>query len=53
MRYRKVQDPKELREQERAQALAVKNQANIDYMALMLDVDLEDEAEVIEDVESV
>lgn len=53
MRYEHIKDPKALRENENAQAQAAKNQANIDYIALMLDVDMEDEMEVTENVESV
>lgn len=53
MQYRHVQDPKELREQERALAQAAQNEANIDFIALMCGVDLGDDEEVSDDVESV
>lgn len=49
MRYRVVDDPKELRAQERAQAQAYQNQANIDFIALLTGVDLGDDEEVEED----
>lgn len=53
MRYKHVQDPKELREQERALAQAAQDEANINFIALMCGVDLGDDEEVSEDVESV
>ena len=49
MRYRVVDDPKELRAQECAQAQAYQNQANIDFIALMTGVDLGDDEGVEED----
>ena len=49
MQYRHVQDPKELREQERALAQAAQNEANIDFIALMAGIDLGDDEEVEED----
>lgn len=40
MQYRRVMDPKELREQERQLAQADANAANIDYIAMMADIDI-------------
>ena len=40
MKYRHVTDPKELREQERALAQAAANAANIDYIAMMADIEI-------------
>jgi hypothetical protein len=49
MKYKHIDDPKALREQENAQAQAYQNQANIDFIALMTGVDLEDDEEVEDD----
>lgn len=50
MRYEHVTDPAALRERERAQAQAAKNAANIDYIAMMADVDIPtEEQEGIDD----
>lgn len=45
MKYKHIDDPKALREQENAQAQACQNQANIDFIALMVGVDLGEEDE--------
>ena len=45
MKYKHVDDPKELREQERQLAQAEINAANIDYLAMMADIEIPTEEE--------
>lgn len=40
MKYENVNDPVALREKERLQAQAVANTANIDYLAMMTDIEI-------------
>ena len=52
MQYRHVIDPREQREKERAEAQIMVNQANIDYLAIMTGVPMDEDEEVENDEES-
>ena len=45
MWYNSVPDPRVLREQERATAQAAENAANIDFIAIMSGIDIEEDTE--------